>query len=484
MNSKKEISESQIGDLEPFCMALDSMGEHDLAIQVLDAFARKSFNFKQFDNLSKCYFKLKNYEKSIKYAEDAIAQILHLDSFQLYVTRFNLINVYNHANYPEKAMTYIACNEAIDPNDIDLQLEKAYSLYLLNRKSEAEKILLDALENRKDLSQEIITKIKFNLGTYFLYRDRFQQGMQYFIFEGAKMKLWNTQTIFSRNQKINLPFWQGSPDVKNLIVFAEAGIGDEIINIRFMKTLKERNINAIWYEATCDARNEVNDRPGLVEVFKKNGFPVVSDLREIENLGDFSWTYSMHLPIYLNLEYKDLWSGPYLQAPDDFKQKWNEKLESGDCLPKIGIRWQGSPLYDHDLHRSYSLELLYKNIKNCEATFHSLQKDEGLDQLDKFENLVDWSNDLETLEDAFGLISNLDLVITSCTSIAHIAASMGKEVFILVPISAYYVWSHSLEQSPWYGKNVKLFRQQKPRCWKEPIEMIAQELKNRGLICE
>jgi hypothetical protein len=482
MNKKIEDDENHLGDLEPFCMALNAMGEQKLAIQVLDAFAKKSFNFKQFDNLSKCYFKLKDYQKSIKYGEDAIAQILHLDNLQLYITRFNMINVYNHANYPEKAMTYIACNELLAPDDVDLQLEKAYSLYLLNRKPEAEQILQGILENRKDLSQELITKIKFNLGTYFLYRDKFQQGMQYFIFEGAKMKLWNTQTIFSRNEEINLPFWQGSPDTKNLVVFAEAGIGDEIINIRFMKELKERNINAIWYEATCSARNEKNDRPGLIEVFRKNGYPVVSNLNEIDNLQDYSWTYSMHLPIYLNLEYKDLWNGSYLKSSEEFEEKWKSKLGSDSSLPKIGVRWQGSPLYDHDLHRSYPLNLLFENIKDCQASFHSLQKDEGLDQLNDFPGLIDWSQDLETLEDAFGLISNLDLVITSCTSVAHIAASMGKEVFILVPISAYYVWSHSLEQSPWYGRNVKLFRQQKPRCWKEPIRLLTQELKNRGFI--
>jgi len=38
-----------------------------------------------------------------------------------------------------------------------------------------------------------------------------------------------------------------------------------------------------------------------------------------------------------------------------------------------------------------------------------------------------------------------------------------------VPISAYYTWSHSTKQSPWYGDNVTLLRQVKPRSWAEPI---------------
>jgi hypothetical protein len=55
---------------------------------------------------------------------------------------------------------------------------------------------------------------------------------------------------------LDMPFWQGSPDLENLVVYAEAGIGDEIINIRFMKHLKDRGINAWWYTATQKRKNK------------------------------------------------------------------------------------------------------------------------------------------------------------------------------------------------------------------------------------
>ena len=84
----------------------------------------------------------------------------------------------------------------------------------------------------------------------------------------------------------------------------------------------------------------------------------------------------------------------------------------------------------------------------------------------------DLSDKLETWDDTLACIENLDYVITSCTSIAHAAAAMGKKTIILVPISAYYTWSHSGEQSPWYGDNVILLRQQRPRTWDEPIEKL------------
>jgi len=477
---RKNISSSKdenvgINDLEPFIMTLKNLGETKLAKQVVDVFAKNAFSFEQQDNVSKCYFKLKYYDDAIKHGEKALVQA-HSPQL-MYVTRFNLTNVYNHANYPEKALTYINANEKLIPNDPDLMLEKAYALFLSNKKFEAEKILHHVLENYKDLPEETIVKIKFNLGTYYLYHDEFQKGLRHFILDGAKMRLWNTETIFSRNKGLNLPFWEGSPDVKNLVVYAEAGSGDEIINIRFMKHLKERGINAYWY-AVWHKELWKDERKGLLEIFKNSGFPVITKLEELKDIPDLKWTYSMHLPIYLNLEYKDLWEKPYISSSKEFDDK--HKLDGKS--PRIGIRWQGSPAYDHDLHRSYPLKELYNVLEKIDGTFYSLQRDNGLDELKDCPKIIDLSDKLVSFQDTLGIIQNLDFVITSCTSIAHLAAASGKRVFVMVPISAYYVWSHSGDQSPWYGDHVTLIRQEKPRSWKEPIEKLKNILIKEGYL--
>ena len=470
----KETECNGISDLEPFIVGLFKLDKPQLAAECLDAFANAAGNYFQYDNLSKCYFKIKYYEKSIIFGEKALVQAPTPQ--HAYSTRFNLINVYNHANYPEKALLYLDINERI-MNTADLDLERAYTYFLLNRKKEAQKILENTLQTRTDLSEETITKIKFNLGTYYLYEDKFQLGMRHFILDGAKMKLWNTETIFARNNELKLPFWQGTPGCKNLIVYAEAGIGDEIINVRFIKTLKERGINAVWYESILGDKPRLNDRPGLVELFRKNGIPVVTNTDQFKEIPEAMWTYSMHLPIYLNLEYKDLWYGPYLQPCQEFKNKW--KLEG--TKKKIGIRWKGSKYYDQDLHRSYPVKQLYNSLKNYDVDFYSLQRDEGIEEIVDFPGIIDKSSDFSTIEDTFAFISNLDYVITSCTSIAHMAASMGKRVFIFVPISAYYTWSHSADQSPWYGDHVTLLRQERPRVWNEPMEQLIGHLEKEGL---
>jgi ADP-heptose:LPS heptosyltransferase len=81
--------------------------------------------------------------------------------------------------------------------------------------------------------------------------------------------------------------------------------------------------------------------------------------------------------------------------------------------------------------------------------------------------------------DTFSIISQMDLVITSCTSIAHIAAAMGKEVCVFVPIMEYYVWTSSNEKSWWYGDNVHMLKQKRPRNWAEPLQQLKEFLNDR-----
>ena len=467
---------SKITTIEPIITSLDKMGEKDLTLQILDAFHKRSINFKEYDELAKCYFKIRHYEKAIQLTEKAL--VVASTSQEMYTTRFNLINVYNHANYPEKALQYIKHCKYVIPNDIDIFLEEAYSLFLLNRKSEAEAILHKVLLTYDDqLTDEYRTKIKFNLGTYYLLRDKFQEGMKLFLEEGAKMKFWNTESIFARNFNLNFEnfelklkagkykLWDGIPRPGSpIIVHAEAGIGDEIINFRFMQNLVELGMDAYWY-------NSFPERSDILAVFKRQGFNVIKSLKEINHDGDIYYAQSMHLPITLKLQYPDLWKGPYITADAEFVEKHKETVKPSSKL-KIGLRWQGNPMYDHDLHRSVNLDGYYEALKHLDADFYSLQKDNGLDELAGFPSIVDLSDKMNSWEDTLAIIENLDIVMTSCTSVAHASASMGKKTFVFVPISAYYVWSHSMEQSPWYGDNVVLFRQERPRTWEEPLAKL------------
>jgi tetratricopeptide (TPR) repeat protein len=431
--------------LELIVTQLRQFGKKELGDAILRAYLEQAYRYEEYDELARIAFKLKDYKTAMKLAENAV--LTAKTGEQMYMGRANLINVYNHANYPEKAMTLIRMQEAVLPDDVDTRLEKAFSFFLMNDRDSAEKILQAELDKGTS-DEETTTKLKFNLGTYAMWRDEFQKGLRLFLHEGEKLDYW-------RKHKLPGEFWSGGPQPgRTIYLYAEAGIGDEVINVRFMKHLAATGMNPVW----------VTDRAELASIFNRNGFKSITP-KEIRGT-DYLWTYPMSLPVYLNLEYPDLWYGPYLTASGQ------NSLVTASGKKKIGIRWQGNPAYDHDLHRSVPLADIYSAVKHVDADFYSLQRDTGLEELPNFPGLVPLHNDLKSINTLMDTIADLDLVITSCTSIAHIAAAMGKETIILTPISAYYTWTHSTPKSPWYGDHVTLLRQERPRSWKEPTERL------------
>jgi hypothetical protein len=76
---------------------------------------------------------------------------------------------------------------------------------------------------------------------------------------------------------------------------------------------------------------------------------------------------------------------------------------------------------------------------------------------------------------------NLDIVITSCTSIAHLSAALGKETWIMVPILPYHTWTYKCPEndtSPFYD-SVKLFRQREPKKWNATFQKMYATLEEK-----
>ena len=72
-------------------------------------------------------------------------------------------------------------------------------------------------------------------------------------------------------------------------------------------------------------------------------------------------------------------------------------------------------------------------------------------------------------------ISQCELVISSCTSVAHLSAAMGIKTWVVVPILSYYLWALPGDRTPYYN-SITLFRQEKYGSWKEPFIKIKEKL--------
>ena len=90
--------------------------------------------------------------------------------------------------------------------------------------------------------------------------------------------------------------------------------------------------------------------------------------------------------------------------------------------------------------------------------------------------------EIDTVQGAFmdtaALIMNLDLVITSDTSVAHLAGALGKRVWVLLPFIADWRWLLDRSDSPWYP-TMRLFRQKRMGDWAGVFEEIRAALAER-----
>ncbi len=444
--------------LDQLCETLKHLGEKPAAMTLLEALGRHAAYYQQYDELAKCYFKIKRYKESVQWAEKTLADAKTNE--QKYAARSNLANALAHAYEPERALDEIAILEKLNPDDFDSRAKKAYCLFLMGNLSEAEKLLRQNLADPR-VDEKTKNDIEFNLGTYEMYKDNFYEGLYRFLIYGRRMNLWN---------KPKLPFieWDTLPRPGHIIVLrAEAGIGDEFINVRFMQHFKDIGMIPIWY----------TDRKEMKDIFNRHGFTAVNTVDEIQshwNGKTIYWCHSMDVPVLLKLEYQDLWKGPYLKADSSIQSP----IKKTNRL-KVGLRWQGNPDYDNDLHRSVPLNQLWDIVKNLDADFYSLQRDTGAEEVHQYPEIVPlYQTHLNNFEETLAIINDLDIVITSCTSVTHAAAAMGKKVFVLTPMSSYYVWCHSTKykHSPWYGENVFELRQKRPRYWDEPLKELKEYL--------
>jgi tetratricopeptide (TPR) repeat protein len=173
---------------------------------------------------------------------------------------------------------------------------------------------------------------------------------------------------------------------------------------------------------------------------------------------------------------------PYLRVPADAAQRWLKRF-SGMAGVKVGVAWAGNPEHINDARRSLDIALLGPLFTVRSASFASLQFGPRATDLDRLKKdkatklpILNFSPELSDFSETAGALSALDLVITVDTSITHLAGSLGKPVWLLLPWVADWRWMLTREDTPWYP-TMRLFRQKQGEPWAEVIKRVAAELK-------
>jgi tetratricopeptide (TPR) repeat protein len=269
--------------------------------------------------------------------------------------------------------------------------------------------------------------------------------------------------------KFSQPMWLGHESIqgKTILIHVDEGLGDTIQFVRYAPMLAGRGARVIL----------AVERP-LVPLLAK--FPGVSKCLAVSD--EPLPAFDMHCPIgTLPMVFGTrLDSIPaetsYLPSPDEARiQAWDERLGPHDRL-RVGLVWSGNPSHRNDHNRSTPLRVLSR-LLDVDATFVSLQKDPRSDdkaELDKT-GIIDWTAEFKDLADTAALVKCLDLVITVDTSVAHLAAALGRPTWILLPWTPDYRWLLGRDDSPWYP-TVRLFRQSETRDYASVMDRVRLEL--------
>ncbi len=255
---------------------------------------------------------------------------------------------------------------------------------------------------------------------------------------------------------------------KTLLLHLEAGLGDEIINFRF-----HRQFSAMGSKVVVACHRT------LMKLFdRQNGVAAVVDRDQTRAVGFDHWVAGMSVPGILNLTVPTIPGGKYLEADPNLVANWNKflDLKSGGRKPRVAIRWAGNPKFEHQQYRKFPSDLVLDLCKQENVQFFSVQRDN--DVIDPPPGVVDLQNDLINWEDTAAVLANMDVVVTSCTSIAHASAALGVETWVIVPVLPYYIWSLPGEVSPWYPK-VRLFRQSRFGRWDDVADNLSRAFEER-----
>jgi tetratricopeptide (TPR) repeat protein/glycosyltransferase involved in cell wall biosynthesis len=272
---------------------------------------------------------------------------------------------------------------------------------------------------------------------------------------------WRTPQLPPRQFK--QPVWDGSDlQGKTILLHVEQGFGDSIQFIRYAPIIRSRG-----------AKVMVACYPELIRLFASvAGIEYLSV--SFEGLPEFDvHAPLMSLPRIVGTTLETIPANvPYLAPPAECKFAL-----SSEAKLKVGIVWAGSPQRRKDNQRSCSLSDFIQFLDVPGIAFYSLQK--NLSQSDRTllnQRLVpDLSPHLSDFADTASAISQLDLVISVDTAVAHLAGALGKPVWVLLSFSPDWRWLLQREDNPWY-LTARLFRQSQPDSWQELFEDVQAAL--------
>ena len=265
---------------------------------------------------------------------------------------------------------------------------------------------------------------------------------------------------------------------KNILIWAEQGLGDTFQFCRYIKPLSEvgAKVTFVIPRALAKVLQPLNIYCRLVDSVdsKANIFDYQSPLLSLPLIfGTTIDSIPCNIP-YLSAE---------LEKINQFASLVGERRKL-----KVGLVWNGGFRADHpelwetNRRRNIDFELIAQLKEVTNAVFYSLQKGDPAEselrvkKVELWPAIIDMAAFLDDFSDTAALIENLDLIISVDTSTAHLAGALGKPVWILNRYDSCWRWLRGRSDSPWYP-TAKIFQQIAPGNWDTVVQQVIEGLK-------
>jgi len=248
----------------------------------------------------------------------------------------------------------------------------------------------------------------------------------------------HTPTIQKR-QRYPKPDWDGSH--VTLLIYQDQGFGDLFQYVRYLHELRCPYVLEVQPEAyTLMKRQNFN------VVCRGDPLPEYDQVVAVCSLPNHFRKFSAHQA--------------YLTSP-----RPEQFLLGGG--KKIGIAWAGNPDYYDDGHRSCDPQE-FMELAGCGELVSLMIRKVDLP-------FTDFSLKIKDFADTAEIITQLDYVVTVDTAVGHLAAALGKRVFLALSYEHDWRWMADQEHTPWYP-TMSLFRQPKKGDWKSVFQQIKKVL--------
>ena len=348
----------------------------------------------------------------------------------------------------------------------ELNRDNPYILHLVGvvleevgRTREALAVLNDAVELAPGDAE-----IHFARSTALLRLGHIEKGFEEYEWRWRSAHFTSPRRLFAQ------PVWDGSPLIgRTIVLHTEQGFGDSIQFIRYAEEL-----------AKPGARVVVECEPSLERLFTR-----ASGVSEVVVKGNRLPHFDVHAPLLslphlLRATASSIPAAtPYFQMPP--ARSGLPARQPGLRL-RIGIAWEGSRTGANFVNKSCPLTLFEPLLSHADVEIFSLQKGPGAEDLKK----LGWSNRVRDLGSGFSdfymtaeAVTQLDLVITVDTVVAHLAGALGVPTWVLLSSDSDWRWLLDREDSPWYP-TARLFRQRSPRDWTSVFARVVTEVRAFG----